>query len=89
MYRGVDGFQLSAASLPTGVGIPALGSFVISTDAPTSGFDIEFRYQLLDLQSNPLTRKDLIIALKAIERILLEQGLQQPAGTYLLPGLGI
>ena len=89
MYRGVDGFQLFAASVPSGVGIPALGSFVISNDAPTAGFDIELRYQLLDLNSNPLTRKELYIALCAMQRLLLEQGLQQPAGTFTLPGLGI
>lgn len=88
MLRGVDGMQLTGTT-GTGTGIPAQGSFVIGTSAPTSTYDIELRYNTTDQNSVALTRKEIIIALKAFERILTEQGLQQPAGTYWLPGLGV
>jgi hypothetical protein len=89
VLRGVDGFQLTASSGPTGTGIPAAGSFVVGTSAPNSPYDIELRYNLTDQNSVALTRMNIQIALRAFERYLTEQGLQQPAGTYTLPGLGV
>jgi hypothetical protein len=89
MLRGVDGFQLVASSGPTGTGIPAAGSFVVGTAAPTSPYDIELRYNTTDQNSASMTRKDIIIACEAFIRIHMEAGLQQPAGTYFLPGLGV
>jgi hypothetical protein len=89
MLRGVDGFQLVASSGPTGTGIPAAGSFVVGTAAPTSPYDIELRYNTTDQNSVAMTRLNIRLALDAFERILAEQGLQQPAGTYFLPGLGV
>lgn len=90
MLRGVDGFQLfDTTGTPSGTGIPAIGSFDIGTSAPGAGYDIELRYNTTDQNSVAMRRKDVIIALRAFERLLMEQGLQQPAGTYTLPGLGI
>ena len=87
MLRGVDGFKLDSASTPTETG--QNGSFVVGTSAPTSTYDIELRYNTTDQNSAAISRKEIIIALKAFERILTEQGLQHPAGTYWLPGLGV
>jgi hypothetical protein len=90
MLRGVDGFQLfDTTGTPSGTGIPAIGSFDIGTSAPGAGYDIELRYNTTDQNSAPVLRKDIIIAIRAMQRLLLEAGLQQPAGTYTLPGLGV
>lgn len=61
----------------------------VGTSAPTSTFDFEVRYNLTDQLGNPITRLDLNLFMRAVQAILTEQGLQQPAGTYTLPGLGI
>ena len=91
MLRGVDGFQLfDTTGTPSGTGIPAIGAFDIGTSAPGAGYDIELRYNLTDQNGANLIRKDIILAVRAMQRLLLlEAGLQQPAGTYTLPGLGI
>ncbi len=73
--RGLHGFKIS--------------DFTIAASAPTGSADIELRYQLLDANSKALTREDVHIALEAFERIIKEQGLQSPAGTFILPGLGV
>jgi hypothetical protein len=85
MLRGVDGFQLFATSGPTGTGIPAAGSFVIGTAAPTSPYDFELRINTTDQNSANVNKKDVQLALRAFDRILMEQ-LQQPAGTFMFPG---
>ncbi len=75
LTRGQMGFKLS--------------DFTIAASAPVSGQEIELRYQLLDANSAALTREDVHNALEAFERLIKEQGLQSPAGTFTLPGLGI
>jgi hypothetical protein len=68
----------------------ALSDFVVAASAPTGSADIEFRFQLLDANSVPLTRKDLHLALEAFERFIKQQGFQSPAGTYpYVSSLGI
>jgi hypothetical protein len=42
-------------------------SYTIGTDAPTTNFDFELRYQLLDANSAPLTIKDVIRFLEGLE----------------------
>ena len=75
IQRGVDGFKLS--------------DFTIGTAAPSGGVDFELRYTTTDQNSVAITRKDLHIALESMIRLIKEQGLQIPAGTYLLPGVGV
>jgi hypothetical protein len=83
--RGTPGqFWLPGGTTTGGGGGPTVG-----TNAPTATFDFEVRYNLLDQNSNPISRLDLQLFLRAVEALLTEQGLQQPAGTYTLPGLGI
>jgi hypothetical protein len=65
--RGANGFQLS--------------DFTIGTSAPGAG-DIELRYNVLDTNSATITRKDIMIALEAFER-LVESPVQSPAGTWI------
>lgn len=55
--RGLDGFKLT--DLTVGTSVPGAGDF-------------EFRYNLLDTNSNAITRKDLVIFLKALRRALAE-----------------
>jgi hypothetical protein len=42
-------------------------AFTIGTDAPTSTFDFELRYNLLDQQSAALLVRDLILFLEGLE----------------------
>jgi hypothetical protein len=89
MLRGVDGFQLfDTSGSPTGTGIPASGSFEIGSAAPTSTYDFEVRWNLTDQNGHALTKLDVGLLLRAVERLITEQ-LQQPAGTYMFPGMGI
>lgn len=74
MRRGTDGFALS--------------DFTIGVAAPAT-LDFEVRYQLLDANSVALTRKDLHNMLQAVQRLIMENGLQSPAGTFTQPGPGI
>jgi hypothetical protein len=74
MQRGQSGTKIS--------------DFTVGTAAPAT-LDLEVRYQLLDTNANPLTREDIVLFLKAIERLLLQNGLQNPAGTFVQPGPGI
>jgi hypothetical protein len=41
-------------------------SYTIATTAPTTNFEMEVRYQLLDVNSNQLTNLDLIKFLQAV-----------------------
>ena len=67
-----------------------LSDFSVAASAPTGSADIELRFQLLDANSKALTREDIRLAMMAIERFLIQQGLQSPAGTFpYAPGLGI
>ena len=75
--------------LPGGQTTGGGGGPVVAATAPTSGFDFEIRYNLTDQNSNPITRLDLQLFLRAAEALLVTQGLQQPAGTFTLPGLGV
>ena len=61
----------------------------VEPDGAPATLDLEVRYQLLDTNANPLTREDIVLFLKAIERLLLQKGLQNPAGTFVQPGPGI
>lgn len=58
--RGVDPYQ------------PA--SYTIATSAPTTNFDFEVRYNLLDANSVAVTKKDLIIFLEAVVDELEQSG---------------
>ena len=58
--RGVSGFQFS--------------DFTVGTSAPGSG-DFELRYNTTDTNSVNVTRKDLELFLRAVERFLLQAGL--------------
>jgi hypothetical protein len=67
-----------------------LSDFSVAASAPTGSADIELRFQLLDANSKALTREDIRLAMLAIERFLVQQGLQSPAGTFpYASGLGI
>ena len=57
-----------------GVLIQQAASYTIATSAPTSGFDFEVRYNLLDQQSVAIRKKDLILFLEAVIRGLEEGG---------------
>ena len=50
-----------------GVATHKSASYTVTTDAPNSNFDFELRYNLLDANSAPLTKKDLIRFLEALE----------------------
>jgi hypothetical protein len=65
-----------------------ISDFTVGTAAPAS-LDLEVRYQLLDTNSNPLTREDIILFMRAVERFIMANGLQVPAGTFVQPGPGI
>jgi hypothetical protein len=53
LSRGVDGFKIS--------------DFTVGASAPGAG-DIEVRYNVTDTNGKVLTKKDVILALKAFER---------------------
>ena len=44
-------------------------NYTIATSAPTSTFDFELRFNLLDGQSAPLTKKDIILFLENLADI--------------------
>jgi hypothetical protein len=75
--RGVLG-QLQ--TLPGGT-----GGVVVGTAAPMSSYDFEFRYNSTDQNGNAVTKLDLQLVLRAIQGLLVESGMQQPAGTYTVP----
>ena len=54
MLRGVDGFLMS--------------DVVVGADAPTTNYDFEFRFQVLDLQSKNINDFDIVRSLKAMIR---------------------
>jgi hypothetical protein len=74
MQRGTDGFLLT--------------DFTVGTAAPATQ-DFEVRYQLLDGNSVALTRKDIHNMISAVMRLIMQNGLQLPAGTFIQPGPGI
>lgn len=57
--RGVNGLKIS--------------DFTVGTSAPGTA-DVELRYNLTDALSNPMTRKDILIALEAFQRALSAGG---------------
>lgn len=57
MNRGADGFKLT--------------DFTTGTNAPSAG-DFELRYNTTDANSKNMTRKDLVLLLKASIRVLEE-----------------
>jgi hypothetical protein len=71
-----------------GVSGTKLSDFAIDGLAPAS-LDMEVRYQLLDVNGAALTREDIILFIESVIRLLQEAGVQSPAGTFTLPGLGI
>lgn len=54
-YRGVDGFKIS--------------DFTFGTAVPTASFDWEFRFNTTDANSAVVTRKDLELVFRALERL--------------------
>ena len=58
---------MTAVQISSSRGLPAhqSGSYTISTNAPGTG-DFELRYNLLDAQSNPITKKDLKLFLEGL-----------------------
>ena len=53
-----------------GVDVAKMANYTIATSGPTSNFDFELRYNLLDAQNNPITKKELIRVLEALEHAL-------------------
>lgn len=72
--------------LSRGVSGSKLSDFTIGTTAPASG-DLQFCWNTTDTNSHALTRKDLILAMRAFE-YLIESNPQSPAGTPLI-GTGV
>jgi hypothetical protein len=60
-----------------------LKDYTFGTAAPTSSFDFELRYNTTDANSKNVTKEDVIIFLKGLQR-MLEQVNQSPAGTPLV-----
>ena len=62
---------MTAVQISSSRSLPAhqSGSYTNSTNAPGTG-DFELRYNLLDAQNNPITKKDLIRFLDALEHAL-------------------
>ena len=50
-------------------------NYTIATSAPTTNFDFELRYQLLDLQGNAITKKDLWKFLYVLMKHLVKSGI--------------
>jgi hypothetical protein len=73
-------------SISRGVSGSKLTDITIGTSAPGTA-DLEFRWNTTDTNSKNLTRKDLILALRAFEH-LIESNPQSPAGTWLI-GTGV
>lgn len=72
---------MAAISIATSRGLAGvkLSDFTVGTSAPGTG-DFEFRYNTTDTNGANVKKKDLVLALKAIIR-LLNQDPQTPAGT--------
>ena len=51
-------------------------NYTVATSAPTTNFDFELRYNLLDAQSNALKIRDLVVFLEALEDALENGGKQ-------------
>ena len=49
-------------------------NYTIETSAPTSNFDFELRYNLLDQNSVAITKKDLVLFIEAVIRGLESGG---------------
>ena len=62
---------MTAVQISSSRGLPEnkSGCYTIGTNAPGTG-DFELRYNLLDAQNNPITKKDLIRFLDALEHAL-------------------
>jgi hypothetical protein len=54
-------------------------NYTIATSAPTSTFDFELRYNLLDQQSKPITKKDLYKFLWVLIMELVKGGKLTPS----------
>ena len=50
-------------------------NYTIGTDAPTSSFDFELRYNLLDQNSVAITKKDLWKFLYVLMKMLVKSGI--------------
>ena len=50
-------------------------NYTIGTDAPTASFDFELRYNLLDQNSNAITKKDLWRFLYVLMKQLVKSGI--------------
>jgi hypothetical protein len=67
-------------SINRGIDMPQISDITVGTSVPGTG-DIEVRWQTLDTNSKPLTRKDVILALGSFIRSIENGSLQSPAGT--------
>jgi hypothetical protein len=67
---------MTAVSISTtrGALLGDLADFTVGTSAPAAG-DMEFKYNLLDTNSAAITRKDLQLFLRGLERVLAEKDL--------------
>ena len=54
-------------------------NYTIGTDAPTASFDFELRYNLLDQNSNAITKKDLWKFLYVLMKELVKGGKLTPS----------
>lgn len=62
----------------------AIADYGFGTAAPTSAFDFEVRYNTTDGNAKAVTREDIIIFLKGVMRLLEQNGIQSPAGTFVV-----
>ena len=69
-------FSVARGAATGNLSVSAAGSqtITVGTLAPSASFDIELRWQQLDLNSKDITRKDIILALKLFRRALLQYG---------------
>jgi hypothetical protein len=52
-----------------GVDVVKSANYTIATSAPTTNFDFELRFNLLDANSAPLTKKDIILFLENLAHL--------------------
>ena len=66
---------MTAVSIAIQHGVEGMApsDFTVSSAAPTAATDFEFRMQLLDQNSNAMTKKDAVLALMAIIRAIEDE----------------
>ena len=69
-------FSVARGAATGGLSISTTGSqtITVGTLAPSASFDIELRWQQVDLNSKNITREDIILALKLFRRAIERNG---------------